>query len=221
MTLNGFIVLNNGGIPLYSKFIDIDLTIDSLLLGGFFSAIQTFVKELDDTKESFINEMQVHQIIFLYREIESLLFVGIKNSKEDFKSTLIVFEYMIWIFISKYQNTLKKNDTEVSLFNSFDDLFIKYRTSKEKDLKKLLLKESIGKNLLQGILNNLTNYFPIKELIKLEPDYLKIIGKELILVSFNITSEKEESIIENLKMKVTNLYGPGMFESLLKSLKNK
>ena len=65
MTLNGFIVLNNGGVPLYSKFIDIDLTIDSLLLGGFFSAIQSFVKELDDTRDSFINEMQVHQIIFL------------------------------------------------------------------------------------------------------------------------------------------------------------
>ncbi len=58
-------------------------------------------------------------------------------------------------------------------------------------------------------------------MIKLELDYLKIIGKELILVSFNITSEKEESIIENLKMKVTDVYGPGMFESLLKTLKNK
>ncbi len=217
MVLNGLIILKEGGIPFYSKFVDINITMDSLLLGSFFTAMQNFAKEIDENKDTFIKEMQIHELIFLYREIEFGLFVGITKDRKDLKSTTIVFEYMIWSFISKFRSALQEPDPELSQFQVFDDLFMEYRTSKEKELQKWLQKESIETNLLQRLLTNLLNYFPIKEIMKVNSKYLKIIGNKLILVSLKISKEEESKIIEDLKNKVAEIYGPEMFDTLLNS----
>ncbi len=57
MSLNGFIVLNNEGLPLYSKMLGLDIKLDTKLLGMFYKAIQNFAKEIDGKEDSYIRKV--------------------------------------------------------------------------------------------------------------------------------------------------------------------
>ncbi|MHA2008315.1 MAG: hypothetical protein ACXABO_11815 [Promethearchaeota archaeon] len=213
MSLDGLIVIDTGGIPIFSKMIGIDTKAQMTLISGFLSAIQTFAKSINDNGEYSIKQMDLQNFKVMYRNIEGKTFVGIVNQSKNIKEADIIFEYMIWGFLSKYRELLKPDAVyKPSVFNEFESLFEKFRASSEKKLKKWIQKNSEGKHVLQGILNKLINFFPINELIKYNPKKLTVIGNRLIWVSLQTEPEEVQRILDNLKEKTSQVYGSEMFD---------
>ena len=212
--MNGFIVLNEGGSTIYSKIVDDQLDWDPVLFGPLLEAIQIFARNLDTTKNLGIEEMVILGRKLKYRHFENLNFIGIIDSKTPSKAADIVLEYMIWAFLVKFPSILKegKKIYETTHFKEFDDIFLKYRIAKEKNLKKWLEKQPCSK--LQGILNKMTDLFPISEIIKINSNRLKIIGKRLIWVDISIKSEEISKIFTELKRKTASIYGPSLFQTI-------
>lgn len=212
--MNGFIVLNEGGSTLYYKIVDYQFDCDPTILGPLLEAIQIFARNLDTTKNVNIEEMVILGRKLKYRHFENFNFIGILDQNTPSKNADIVLEYMIWAFLSRFRLILEESKEifETTHFKKFDNTFLKYRIAKEKKLKKWLEKQPCSK--LQGILNKMTNLFPISEIIKINPNRLKIIGKRLIWVDINIKSEEVSEIFNEVKRKTTSIYGPGLFETL-------
>ncbi len=200
----------------------INFKVDTNLMGGFLTAVQIFVQGLIDDSESYIKVMTIQNITILYRQLEIATFIGISGNSSDVKSAQVILEYMILIFLSKFRNIIKSGVlSEVSQFKLFDDLFLKFCTSKEKYLNKWVQKECATSSVLQGILNNLINYFPIRDLVKLNVSKINTIGKKLIWVNLNIKPQEEKRIIDVLREKTSRIYGPKMFDTILKSVEEK
>lgn len=217
--MNGFIVMNEGGVPIYSITADMHIELDTILLSGFLSAIQSFAHELDTTRDSYIREMKMQSFNLMYRSIEKQIFIGITDSKSNYKLAETVLEFLIYTFLSMYREILLTQETpDINQFNSFDDVFNSFRGLKEKQLKKSFEKSTMNSTLLQGVLNRLINYFPIKEMIKLNPTKLIIIGKTLIWVDFTISEEEEKRILDELREKTGDIYGASTFDDIVKKV---
>ncbi|MFX1338687.1 MAG: hypothetical protein ACFFDK_08765 [Promethearchaeota archaeon] len=221
MSLNGFIVLNEGGSTIYSKIVDDQFDFDPILIGPLLEAIQIFARNLDNTKNLGIEEMVILGNKLKYRHFENFNFIGIIDPKTQSKAVDLVFEYIIWAFLSKFRSIFEESERifETTHFKEFDDIFLRYRIAKEKKLKKWLEKQPCSK--LQGMLNKMTNLFPISEIIKINHHRLKIIGKRLIWVDINIKSEEVSEIFKKLERKTTSIYGPGLFKTIENEVEEK
>jgi hypothetical protein len=218
MALNGLIVMDQGGVPLYSNLHYTKLAIQPALVAGFLSAIQTFSTQLSSDSTAGISEMTMQNIKLLYRNIEKYLFVGLIDPNDKIKDIEPILENMICAFLAKYHKYLCVDQMQdSSVFSSFDLFFEKWRGAKEKDLAKWC--ENASPTLLQGTLNKLTNFFPSSDLLKINTAVLKNIGKKLIWVDTNITSEDESKIFNELKKRTESVYGPGTFENVVKDVK--
>lgn len=217
--MNGFIVMDQGGAPLYSNVHYTKLAVDPALIAGFLSAIQSFSKQITSDAGSGINEMTLHNIKILYRGMETYTFIGLVDSNDKIKDIEPIMENMICAFLAKFRKQLREAAIQnTSLFSSFDLFFEKWRAAKEKELQKWC--EKASPTLLQGALNKLVNFFPAPDLVKINPLVLKGIGRKLIWVSTKITDEEESRIYSELKNRTDSMYGPGMFENLEKDVKN-
>ena len=206
--------MGESGVPLYSNIVEVDFKVDSILLGGLFTAIQNFAYEV--CQQSYINKMQMQNLFFYYRTIESLIFIGISTNDKNTENSQMILEYLILAFLSRYRTHLKGelHLIDLSIFSEYDLYFFKYRNSKEKNLKKWLKEEYISSNVLEGVLNQLINYFPINELAKLNEEKLTIIGNQLISVSLSICAEEEKEIFQKLKQKTSLIFGEALFNSI-------
>lgn len=218
MGLNGFIVMDAGGIPIYCNVHYTKLAVDTTLITGFLSAVQTFSKQIIADAGAGISEMTLHSMKILYRCLENYNFIGIVDPSDSIKTIEPTMEHLICIFLAKYRKHLNSGQIqEMSRFSSFDLFFEKWRLAKEKDLQKVV--EHSSPTMLQGTLNKLVNYFPSPDLVKINPERLKNIGKKLVWVDSRIEPGEEERILTELKRKTEIVYGPGTFESLQREVK--
>lgn len=166
--------------------------------------------------------MQMQNLFFYYRTIESLIFIGISTDDKNTENSQMILEYLILAFLSRYRDYLKEEFhlIDLTIFSEYDFYFSQYRKSKEKNLKKWLKEEYSSSNVLEGILNHLINYFPIKELAKLNEKKLTIIGNQLISVSLSISAKEEEEIYQKLKEKTTLIFGEALFNSILSNVRS-
>lgn len=222
MVLYGLIVVNPGGVTLYSKIVGIDLELDSDLIGTFLSAIQSFAKRFEKDDQSCIEEIIFNNFKIKFRQFETITFIGLVNPESDSTTAELILEYLISAFLSKFKKFLSKKKLSVitpKYYLNFDNFFEKHRNSNEKELKKWL--EERPPSLLQGIINKLIDFFPISQIITLNPEKLTIIGKKLIWVAFDIKPEEEMRIFERLKKLTMDIYGEKVFKSIQEEVKMK
>ncbi|HME52963.1 MAG TPA: hypothetical protein VKM55_12150 [Candidatus Lokiarchaeia archaeon] len=218
MGLNGFIVIDQAGTPLYSNLHYTKLGMQPALIAGFISAIQTFSTQLSTDNSSGISEMTMQNIKLLYRHLESYTFVGLIDPSDKIKDIEVILENIICAFLAKYHKYLCEDTIQdTAKFQGFDLFFEKWRAAKEKDLAKYC--ENSSPTLLQGTLNKLVNFFPTSDLLKINPQVLKSIGRKLIWVDTKISSEDESAIFSELRKRTDTIYGPGMFETVTKEVK--
>ncbi|MBN2153844.1 MAG: hypothetical protein JW839_20470 [Candidatus Lokiarchaeota archaeon] len=218
MGLNGFIVMDAGGAPIYCNVHYTKLAVDPALITGFLSAVQSFSKQLMDDAGSGISEMTMHNMKILYRNLDNYNFIGLVEANDSLKSVEPIMEHLICIFLAKYRKYLHGGQIiEMSALSGFNLFFEKWRLAKEKDLQKFI--ENSSPTVLQGTLNKLVNFFPSTDLIKISPSLLKGIGKKLIWVDSRIEQGEEDRILSELKQKTEIIYGPGTFESLERDVK--
>jgi len=221
LSLKGFMVLNEGGSTIYSKFVDLKFDADPEIFGPLLEAIQIFSRNLDPNRNHGIEELVVFGEKLLYRHFENLTFIGIIDPNDNPKAGYLILEHMICGFLSKFRPILEKGNKIfiTSDFKEFDDLFLKFRNAKEKKLKKWL--EMMPTSKLQIILNKMTNYFPYTEIIKINPKRLKIIGKKLIWIDIHIDNKESSEIFEKIQLKTESIYGPSLFTSILNDIEKK
>ncbi len=218
MGLNGFIVMDAGGAPIYCNVHYTKLSVDPSLITGFLSAVQAFSMQLMTDAGSGISEMTMHNIKLLYRHLENYNFIGLIDPNDNMKSVEPIMEHLIFIFLGKYRKLLYIGQLhDMSAFSGFDLFFEKWRLAKEKDLQKII--ENSSPTVLQGTLNKLVNYFPAPDLVKISPNILKSIGKKLVWVDSRIDPSEEGRILSELKKKTEVIYGPGTFESVEREVK--
>jgi hypothetical protein len=218
MGLNGFIVMDAGGAPIYCNVHYTKLAVDPALITGFLSAVQTFAKQLVSDAGAGISEMTMHNMKILYRNLENYNFIGLVDPADNLKTVEPIVEHLICIFLGKYRKHLYGGQIhDQSHFSSFDLFFEKWRLAKEKDLQKVI--ENSSPTILQGTLNKLVNYFPSPDLVKISPNLLKNIGKKLIWVDSRIEPGEEGRILSELKKKTEVIYGSGAFESVDRDVK--
>ena len=222
MVLYGLIVLNKGGLTIYSKFVGIELELDSNILGSFLSAIQSFAKKFEKNEQSYIKEIILHNFKIKFRQFDIITFIGVTDPESDSATAELILEYVISAFLSKFRRLLSKKKLSVivpSKFVKFDNFFKKYRNSSEKQLKEWL--EERPPSLLQGIINKLIDFFPISQIIKLNPQKLTVIGKRLIWVVSDIKPGEEIELFERLRKHTIDIYGKKVFKSIQEEVKKK
>lgn len=72
---------------------------------------------------------------------------------------------------------------------------------------------------LQVIINTIINYFPISELLKIDPVNLTLFNKKTIKVNPNIELKAETMIRNKLKQITQFIYGPKLFDNIEKEIK--
>jgi hypothetical protein len=218
MGLNGLIVMDTGGVPIYCNVRHTKLAVDPALITGFLSAVQAFSKQLVSDAGAGITEMSLHDMKILYRNLVNYNFICLIDPSDAARSIETVMEYLVCMFLARFREHLVDNCMlhDLAAFSSFDPVFEKWRGAKEKDLQKIV--EKANPTLLQGMLNRLANYFPSPDLVKINPRALKPIGKKLVWLDSSVTKIEEDKIFLELKRKTEILYGPGMFESIEKDV---
>ncbi len=215
MGMNGLIVTNPIGIPIYANVSGTRLDEDTSLVDGFLKAIRGTSDQFISTSCDDIQEMVLKSFKILYRHLAPCTFIGIFDARDTLKSVEPVMEFIIYAFLARYRKHVRGEEAYcISTFLDFDSFLGGWRNAKEKDLSRKAA--DLHTTLLQHMLNKLVDFFPIRELVKINPRLLKNVGHHLILVDIDIPKDVETQILAELKNKTDLVYGPEMFEALKK-----
>ena len=218
MGLRGFIVMVGVGIPVYANVSGTALDTDPSLVKNFLLAIQALAQQLSVSSGIEIKEMLVNDLKVLYRNIHNATFIGLFDQRDSLKNSEPVMESIISKFLVLYRDKLKGDQAFAqAMFFKFDEIVEKWRTASEKDI--LRWAESSFTSTLHGILNKLVNFFPIADLIKINPNVLKNVGRHMIWISRDLSAIEEAAIYNELKERASRVYGPGMLESIEQDVK--
>jgi hypothetical protein len=216
--LRGFIVMMGAGIPVYANVTGTVLDADPSLVKNFLLAIQALARQLSVSSGIEIKEMLVNNLKVLYRSIDNTTFIGMFDQRDSLKNSEPVMEGIISTFLALYRDKIKGDQAFTpSMFFKFDDIVEKLRTISEKDI--LRWAEKSFTSTLHGILNKLVNFFPITDLIKINPNVLKNVGRHMIWISRELSANEEAAIYNELKESTSRVYGPGMLESIEQDVK--
>jgi len=124
-----FLVINKGGLPLFCFSPRKDL--DPALVGGFFSAIQNFVKELESDSESegdYIQSISFgdHYYIFRFNNKFNLFFISKSPKKIKIKKINSHLKNLELMFIDQYHDKIADFDGNVTSFDKFLVIIDKY-----------------------------------------------------------------------------------------------
>ncbi len=218
MGLNGLIVTNPIGTPIYANVSGTKLDEDTTLVDGFLAAIRSTSSQFITSSSLGIEEMVLKNFKILYRHLDLCTFIGIFDLRDTFRNAEPAMEFIVYAFLAKYRKHVHGEEAySISTFLDFDTFLNGWRNAKDKDMRKWA--EAIRSSPLQRILNKLVDFFPIRELVKISPSLLKNVGQHLILVDHDITNDMETQILAELKNKTDVVYGPEMFDNLEKDVK--
>jgi hypothetical protein len=130
-----FWIINWEGIPLYNYSPTSKL--EPSLISGFFSAIQAFAKEIDDSEEVNSIVFGKYNYTFLSDANRSLYFISKSLKKVKIKEInkhLINIQKM---FVYEFSNDIEFFDGEISVFEKFNEVFNKYFEDNFKKLKNI------------------------------------------------------------------------------------
>ncbi|MFX1451500.1 MAG: hypothetical protein ACFFCM_11695 [Promethearchaeota archaeon] len=124
-----FWVINKGGLPLFCFSPRKDL--DPALVGGFFSAIQNFVKELESDSQSegdYIQSISFgdNYYIFRFNNKFNLFFISKSPKKIKIKKINSHLQNLESMFIEQYHNKIADFDGNVTNFDKFLVIIDKY-----------------------------------------------------------------------------------------------
>lgn len=217
MGLNGMLVMDKAGSPVYSKFLDPSLKMEPAMIAGLMSAIQMFASGISSGS---INEFTMQDKRVLYRQMDGITFIGFVDGASKVKHVDLILEYLIWVFLATFKKRLAAPEALHNLaeFEGFDQIFLQYREAKEKELHRCA--ETVSTGLLQCMLNKMVDLFPVSDLVQASGS-LKLIGKKLVWVDINIVEDEETRLMSMLKEKTDLIYGAGMFDGIKQEIVKK
>ncbi|TFF89315.1 MAG: hypothetical protein EU549_01075 [Promethearchaeota archaeon] len=123
-----FWIINFDGIPYFSFAPDEEL--DSNLLGSFFSAIQSFAKQIssDSRNDKFIHSITLGKYLFFFLVNPKNRLYFISKSKKNISEKNINqhLKKIERMFIEDYKEKIENFDGEIDAFEHFREKFKKY-----------------------------------------------------------------------------------------------
>ncbi len=121
-----FWVINHAGLPLFCYAPEKKL--DPGLVGGFFSAIQNFAKELESKEREYIRNISFGENNYIFRLNEelNLFFVAKSPKKVKVKKINSHLKSLEEMFIEQFRDFVIDFDGNTTRFQSFLELIDKY-----------------------------------------------------------------------------------------------
>ncbi len=224
-------VVRADGTPVYVYIPGNHTTDYQLLLSGFLAALQIFAKRVISGRESSINSLSLSDELYTFRALaikdtlggeSEFNFVLIsepsKASQEDIKYLL---ECLIVGFLShnrgEYTEILRStSEWNLSTFSDFDNFMDEVILKGWNSFKKSFKPQP--SSLIQGILNDVKEHLPVSQILSLHQDIV-VIGNSYVWLSVFLSQEEEEVLLKKVEEQLHRLYGPGMYQSLVKEVR--
>jgi hypothetical protein len=68
-------------------------------------------------------------------------------------------------------------------------------------------------SLFQGVLNGLTDYMPVEQILPLHPKIQRI-GPSYVWLSDDLPEDEQKELLNKIRLSLTRMYGKGVYESL-------
>lgn len=124
-----FWVISQGGLPLF--YFSPQKSLDPSLIGGFFSAIQSFAKEIEtdtELEEDYIRSISLGESNYIFRSNKefNLFFIAKSPKKIKIKTIDSHLKNLESKFIEKYKNEILHFDGNTTKFDDFLKFIEKY-----------------------------------------------------------------------------------------------
>lgn len=127
-------IITETGLPLFNK--SVDQKMDMFVLGGFLSAIQTFIQSSFQEEKLDRLVMGESKLTFLYAQGSNIFIVVRTHKKAKDKEILKKLELIKDLFIARYGERLKNFNCDVSDFQHFN-LVLEENLKKELVVKRM------------------------------------------------------------------------------------
>ena len=111
-------IITETGLPLFNK--SVDQKVDMFVLGGFLSAIQTFIKASFQEEKLDRLVLGESKLTFLYAQETNIFIVVRTHKKGKDKEITQKLELIKNLFVSKYGERLQNFNCDVSEFQHFN-----------------------------------------------------------------------------------------------------
>ncbi|MHA1266084.1 MAG: hypothetical protein ACTSRS_12705 [Candidatus Helarchaeota archaeon] len=110
-------IVKPGGLTIFNKSKN---TIDPILIGGFFSAIQTFIEQIGETE---LKTLQLGDSkITIYQGRQGYLFIARSGKKPKDHKIIASLKLVEAKFFEHYGKYLNESFSDIDLFNDFSDI---------------------------------------------------------------------------------------------------
>jgi hypothetical protein len=225
--LRGLMVIDEGGLPLYSFFTDKIVGDRGFLISGFLSAMQAFASETSLSPDGgSIHSIRLSQSLLTFRLLtlqdskgQSLQYYFVLISdleKKQSVDTESLLEYLILNFLSynggEFRRKLRELGHQPKEFESFDEFTRKIVGLDWKVISKKI--KPVPGTLLQGILNEIRDYLPIDQILQLHPKIVRI-GSSYAWLSDDLPEAEEKQLLDKIKNLISHMFGESLYESIV------
>ena len=228
--IQGLMVIRGDGILLYS-YLRESISLDrQILISGFLAALQMFAKEMSSGSSSEMRSATIATTVYTFR---SLTLHGVAGEPFDCHFVLLtdiggkessevedILELLIVSFLGHeyggFLARLRISDTAGSMsFESFDEVMSELLKIGWDKAKKRIRPAPCS--VMQGVLNELRDQLPMTEILSLHPKISRI-GTSYVWLSDDTSVEEEEAISMAIQKELARLFGPGIYESIVKDV---
>jgi len=121
--LGCIVLLRDGGIEIFSKYIDEKLTSDPSMVAGLISAVSTFTSELTEDSRGELQSI-VHQDIAVLLEHGQQISCALLSDKDTYNARVLQRRFLEK-FEEDYSDSLVRFDGGISVFKDADEIFEK------------------------------------------------------------------------------------------------
>ncbi len=227
--IKGFLVIHEGGNPIYTYFKERAISERDVLISGFLTAIQSFAQETMLSPDGgTIQSIQLSQTMLTFkllivRNTENMpiqyFFVILTDLKKSKTETDLLLEYLSLNFLNYdgggFRREMRKINLQMDVFKEFDDFINNVIDLKWKNIKKKI--KPIAGSLIQGLLNELPNHLPFDQILNLHPKIVRL-GPTYSWLSDDLSPEEEEDLLKKIDQRLSHLYGKDLYDSLVKEV---
>jgi len=128
-----------------------------------------------------------------------------------------MLEYLCLNFLSynsgEYRKKMRNRLPQLTEFKEFDDFLIKVSGSDWKKVNKQI--KPVPASLIQGILNEIRDYIPIDQILRLHPKIVPL-GRTYVWLSDDLSPEEENVLLDKIKQIIARLFGVAHYNKLIK-----
>ena len=229
--IKGLLVIQQGGIPVYSFMQEKTTDEQELFISSFVTAIQSFAKMVMSREEDGVLRVVMPHAVFVFRILTlhnekqkdvQYCFALLADSEKKGEDLPEMLEYLMVCFLAhesgRFNKELRKTSQDLVVYKAFDEFMKGFLRSDWKTVRKKV--RPAPASILQGILNELRNYMPIEQIVTLHPKIQRL-GPSYAWLSDDIPAGEEENLMKKIGQELGQTYGKGVYDSLVDGIRKR